>query len=145
VVALANGVERLYSERLFCPSCETGFPPLDPRLFSFNSRQGACPACEGRGVREELDRAALLDEQRSLEDGALVPFERPELRTEKRRLLRALAAAGVPLDRPVARLAARYRRAILDGQEGALAVLRARLADGDGELDAFTVEAPCEA
>src|SRR5439155_1588862 len=60
VVALADGTERLYSERLFCPACDTGFPPLDPRLFSFNSRQGACPACDGAGVREELDPAAML-------------------------------------------------------------------------------------
>ena len=145
VVALADGTERLYSERLFCPSCATGFPPLDPRLFSFNSRQGACPVCDGRGVREELDPGAVLDGQRSLEAGALVPLERPELRAEKRRLLRMLAAAGVPLDRPVVRLAARHRRAILEGNDGALAVLRARLADGDDDLGAFTVEAPCDA
>ncbi|TMA56306.1 MAG: excinuclease ABC subunit A [Deltaproteobacteria bacterium] len=144
VVALADGTERLYSERLFCPACDAGFPPLDPRLFSFNSRQGACPACEGAGVREELDPSALLDEHRSLDGGALVPLEMPELRTEKRRLLRTLAAAGVPLDRPVAKLAARHRRAILDGNDGALAVLRQRLEAGDGgDLDAFTVERPC--
>lgn len=32
-----------------CPSCGDGFPELDPRFFSFNTRQGACPACDGRG------------------------------------------------------------------------------------------------
>src|SRR5256886_7271425 len=74
VVALADGSERLYSERLFCPSCATGFPPLDPRLFSFNSRQGACPVCDGRGVREELNPGAVLDGQRSLEAGAPAPL-----------------------------------------------------------------------
>jgi len=146
VVALADGTERLYSERLFCPACDTGFPPLDPRLFSFNSRQGACPACDGAGVREELDPAAMLDQRRSLEGGALLPLERPELRAEKRRLLRTLAAAGVPLDRPVAKLGARQRRAILDGNDRALAVLRQRLEAGDGgDLGAFTTERPCEA
>ncbi|TMB03306.1 MAG: excinuclease ABC subunit A, partial [Deltaproteobacteria bacterium] len=146
VVALANGTERLYSERLFCPACDTGFPPLDPRLFSFNSRQGACPACDGAGVREEVDPTAVLDQRRSLEGGALLPLERPELRAEKRRLLRTLAAAGVPLDRPVAKLGARQRRAILDGNDRALAVLRQRLEAGDGsDLGAFTTERPCEA
>src|SRR5439155_1643524 len=146
VVALANGTERLYSERLFCPACDTGFPPLDPRLFSFNSRQGACPACDGAGVREEVDPTAVVDQRRSLEGGALLPLERPELRAEKRRLLRTLAAAGVPLDRPVAKLGARQRRAILDGNDRALAVLRQRLEAGDGgDLGAFTTERPCEA
>src|SRR5262249_41844471 len=38
VVVQGDGAERLSSERLFCPACGIGFPPLDPRLFSFNSR-----------------------------------------------------------------------------------------------------------
>jgi excinuclease ABC subunit A len=42
--------ERLLSTRRACPSCGTGFAELDPRLFSFNTRQGACADCEGRGV-----------------------------------------------------------------------------------------------
>jgi excinuclease ABC subunit A len=149
VVALAEGGERLYSERLFCPACGIGFEGLDPRLFSFNSRQGACPACDGSGVTVEVDPEAVLDPARALDAGALVPFERPELRAEKRRLLRALAAAGVPLDRPVARLAARHRRLVLEGHgrtPGALAVLRGALeSEGGLELAEFTTERPCPA
>src|SRR5439155_1072802 len=121
-----------------CPSCDAPIRPqtrrqiLDHVRAEFGTtritllapvvrgRKGACPVCDGRGVREELDPGAVLDGQRSLEAGALVPLERPELRAEKRRLLRMLAAAGVPLDRPVVRLAARHRRAILEGNDGAL-------------------------
>src|SRR5206468_7663257 len=95
-IALADGRERFYSERLFCPACGLGFETLDPRLFSFNSRQGACPACDGAGVTVDLDPEAILDPSRALESGALVPFEVPQLRAGKRRLLRALGAAGVP-------------------------------------------------
>src|SRR5439155_222112 len=85
LIALADGTERLYSERLFCPACGLGFEALDPRLFSFNSRQGACPACAGAGVTVDLDPEAILDPARSLEAGALVPFQVAELRPAKRR------------------------------------------------------------
>src|SRR5207249_3405001 len=93
------------------------------------------------------DPEAILDPARSLEAGALVPFDVAELRPAKRRLLRALAAAGVPLDRPVARLGARHRRLVLEGSAelpGALTVLREALAAEDGAaLAEFTVERPC--
>jgi len=42
--------ERTFSTRRACPSCGRGFDELDPRLFSFNSRHGWCPECEGAGV-----------------------------------------------------------------------------------------------
>ncbi|ACY16139.1 excinuclease ABC subunit UvrA [Haliangium ochraceum] len=48
--------ELLLSTQRACPSCGTGFPELDPRMFSFHTRQGACPACEGRGVIEPATR-----------------------------------------------------------------------------------------
>ncbi len=42
--------EKIYGKKRFCPNCQIGFPPLDPRLFSFNSPYGACPTCEGLGT-----------------------------------------------------------------------------------------------
>ncbi|MEW6328249.1 MAG: excinuclease ABC subunit UvrA [Thermodesulfobacteriota bacterium] len=50
---LKDGREETFSRKGYCPHCETGFEPLDPRLFSFNSRYGACPACEGLGILSE--------------------------------------------------------------------------------------------
>jgi len=44
-----NGKETFYSRRLTCGRCHLGMPSLDPRLFSFNSRHGACEGCEGVG------------------------------------------------------------------------------------------------
>jgi excinuclease ABC subunit A len=147
VIALAESGERIYSERLFCPACGLGFEALDPRLFSFNSRQGACPTCDGSGVRLELDPEAAIDPARTLAGGALVPLERPELKREKRRLLRALSAAGVPLDRAVSRLGARQRRVLLEGKgdmPGALALLHRAFEDAEGAgFDEFTIERPC--
>jgi excinuclease ABC subunit A len=45
-----RGRENLFSLHGICPGCGIGLEPLDPRLFSFNSKQGACPACNGLGV-----------------------------------------------------------------------------------------------
>ena len=46
-----TGREDMFSVHGICPACGIGMEPLDPRLFSFNSRQGACPACKGLGVQ----------------------------------------------------------------------------------------------
>ncbi len=46
----ARGREEVFSVHGICPACRIGLDPLDPRLFSFNSKQGACPACRGLGV-----------------------------------------------------------------------------------------------
>jgi excinuclease ABC subunit A len=43
--------DHLYSSRFVCPQCGTSFPEIEPRSFSFNSPYGACPGCEGLGVR----------------------------------------------------------------------------------------------
>jgi excinuclease ABC subunit A len=149
VVVQAAGKDRLYSERLFCPRCGTGFPPLDPRLFSFNSRQGSCPACAGAGFTVEPEPASLLEPSRTLADGAALPLEIDGQQAAKKRFLRQMAAAGVKLDRPVGRLAAKHRALLLHGdakRPGLLAILRDAIADGDGEaFEDFMVERPCTA
>jgi len=63
----------LFSEHLFCPHCGISLPEIEPRSFSFNSPHGACPECQGLGVRLELDPELLVPNPNlSLEDG---PFE----------------------------------------------------------------------
>ncbi|MCU0559851.1 MAG: excinuclease ABC subunit UvrA [Desulfobacterales bacterium] len=58
-----RGREEIFSLHGICPACGIGIQPLDPRLFSFNSRQGACPACNGlgaiaaEGADEEMEAA----------------------------------------------------------------------------------------
>ncbi len=49
---IARDRELLLSTRRACPKCSRGFPELDPRFFSFNTRQGACPECDGQGEIE---------------------------------------------------------------------------------------------
>ncbi len=58
-----NRQEEIFSERLTCPDHGFSIGELSPRLFSFNSPYGACPACKGLGVRWEVDPKLLIDEK----------------------------------------------------------------------------------
>ena len=59
--SLVNMSESVYSVKRACPSCSRGFPELDPRLFSFNSKHGWCAACYGTGL--QIDEVKF-DEER---------------------------------------------------------------------------------
>ena len=73
-VAVVDGPEQLYSDRLACADCGINVPQLEPRSFSFNSPYGACPACHGLGSRYEFDPAKVVtDWSKPLFDGGLGP------------------------------------------------------------------------
>ena len=60
--------DRLYSTQRSCPKCARSFEPLDPRLFSFNSKRGWCPGCLGTGQQiEQFDEEATGEEARWLD------------------------------------------------------------------------------
>ena len=68
--------EELYSERLSCDICGVSLPELTPQIFSFNSPQGACPTCDGLGVRVFFDADLVVpDPTLSVRQGALKPWE----------------------------------------------------------------------
>ena len=52
----------LYSEILACPDCDIDIPTLEPRSFSFNSRYGACPKCNGIGHSLQVNLARLISD-----------------------------------------------------------------------------------
>ena len=64
----------LYSENYACPICGFTIPSLEPRLFSFNNPLGACPDCHGLGYKLHIDRNLIIDEEKSLKNGAIVPY-----------------------------------------------------------------------
>jgi len=60
LVAVIDGEEKLYSEKMACVICGINVPPLEPRSFSFNSAYGACRHCHGLGSVLEIDPARLI-------------------------------------------------------------------------------------
>ncbi len=60
-----------YSEHLACFHCKVSFEPLEPLSFSFNSPKGACPTCDGLGLRYTLDLNRVIDAHLSIEEGAI--------------------------------------------------------------------------
>ena len=66
--------EYTMTENYSCPDCEIGMPEIEPRLFSFNSPLGACPDCGGLGSHEHFSRELAIDPERSVLDGAVIPW-----------------------------------------------------------------------
>lgn len=65
-----------FSEKLACSNCGRSFSELEPRLFSFNSPQGACETCNGLGSLLKIDVTKMVAPALSLSEGAIIPFAR---------------------------------------------------------------------
>jgi excinuclease ABC subunit A len=74
--AAADGSQRItFSSRFACPVSGFSIEEIEPRLFSFNSPHGACPACDGLGLESFFDGALVVpDERRPLNAGAVAPW-----------------------------------------------------------------------
>ena len=73
-----NPQEFTYSESNACAHCGIGFSELEPRLFSFNSPYGACPECNGLGVKIEVDEALVVPNPTlAINEGAIDAWENP--------------------------------------------------------------------
>ena len=104
------------SEEIVCPVCGARFEHPSAESFAFNS-YGACPACQGLGVRSEVDAATLVpDPDKTIEEGAVLPWN-----SGGRRLsMYAAGELGVRLDVPyrsLTRAGARHRAARGAGPE----------------------------
>lgn len=67
--------EKKYSEHFVCVDCGINFEELTPRMFSFNAPQGACPECNGIGVKMEIDPDLIIPNKNlTLNEGAVTPW-----------------------------------------------------------------------
>jgi excinuclease ABC subunit A len=107
---------RMFSEHYACPACGLSIPELEPRQFSFNSPYGACPSCDGLGVRLEpnLD-LALGDERISILEGVLLAWGVPIGKLKRKVLPDVAAAHGFELNQPWSELNGAQRAAVLHG------------------------------
>ena len=132
LVSVEGRGERLYSRKLACARCDVSVPELSPRAFSFNSAQGACPACDGLGLRWAVEAARVIpDDTKSLLDGAIRPWHRHGPRLLRDALEDVAARHGFSLETPVRDLPATAREVLLFGDEqgfpGVVPYLRRRV------------------
>jgi len=67
----------LFSSKFSCPVCDFSLPELEPRLFSFNSPMGACPSCDGLGIKDFFDPGrVVVHPELSLAAGAVRGWDR---------------------------------------------------------------------
>ena len=71
---ISDESDHLFSENLADPESGFSFPPIEPRLFSFNSPHGACEACHGLGYRLELNREISINPKLSIREGGILPW-----------------------------------------------------------------------
>ncbi|WAR43850.1 excinuclease ABC subunit UvrA [Methylomonas rapida] len=75
--SMENGQQLLFSERYACPHCGYSLSELEPRIFSFNNPKGACPSCDGLGVRQHFDPQLVVhNPEISLAGGAVRGWDR---------------------------------------------------------------------
>ena len=63
-----------FSTALYCPVCDISLRDFEPRDFSFNSPYGACEACNGLGIIKKIDENLLLDKEKSVSEGGILPL-----------------------------------------------------------------------
>jgi excinuclease ABC subunit A len=106
-----------YSLFRACEKCGRSFEELSPQNFSFNSPLGWCQACEGLGVQQGTNLAALIsDPTRTLADGAVAVWPDPNTRPLFRQMLEAISAeCDLPLDVAFSQLEPEQQRLVLYG------------------------------
>ena len=122
-VAVVNGDEHLYSQKLACPDCDTSVPAIEPRSFSFNSPYGACETCSGLGNKWMFDPGKILaDPSKPLFDGGLVPAAASE--TIARATTEAAKRQKINVSKPFDALAAKAQDFLMVGGAGFPGILK---------------------
>jgi len=117
IVAVVNGEEKLYSQKLACPNCGASVPQLEPRSFSFNSPFGACETCHGLGNTWSFDPAkVMVDTSKPLLDGALGPGASSSYMNQM--VSEGAARLRININKPFEELSKRARQQLLEGDKG---------------------------
>lgn len=119
VVDVIGQEEMLFSEHYSCPYCGFTVGELEPRLFSFNAPFGACPDCDGLGVKLEVDVDLVIpDQSKTLREGALLPWNPISSQYYPQMLEQACQEFNIDMDTPFEELPEEHKDIILNGSNG---------------------------
>lgn len=109
------GKEKLsFSEYYACPLCGFTVGEMEPRLFSFNAPFGACPACDGLGMKLAVDPDLVIpDQDKTLAEGAIAPWAKSKYYMGM--LEQTCQALKIPMDKPFKKLTKRQKDLVLNG------------------------------
>ena len=119
VVDVIGQEEMLFSEHYACPYCGFTVGELEPRLFSFNAPFGACPECDGLGIKLAVDEDLVIpDRSLTLREGALVPWNPISSQYYPQMLEQFCLSFGIDMDTPFEKLSKEEQQLILHGSNG---------------------------
>jgi excinuclease ABC subunit A len=109
----------VFSQKFSCIDCGFSFPEITPKMFSFNSPQGACPACSGLGTKRYFNPDLIVpNPSLSVNEGAILPWKKKG-ESFLRPIVEGLAKHyHFDLDTPFHRLSKSVQHLILYGSEG---------------------------
>ncbi len=151
--------DSIFSEKFACEKCGVSLPELEPRIFSFNSPFGACPACQGLGVKLEVDPALVIPNYNlSIAEGAIFPWAHASHKIGRQgyfwwKLSDLASNLKFSLEDPVKDLPKKVIDLILYGEkegfEGVIPNLERRYRETDSdwtreEIEQYMVEKVCE-
>ncbi len=121
--------EKLLSNKYSCPMCDHSVPELSPRLFSFNSPQGACGVCDGLGGDQVIDEEKLITPDKSLAEGAIRGWDKRNAFYFQ--IMQSVAAHyEFDVDTPFNKLTKQQQKHILYGSEGKAIQFKHKTAKG---------------
>jgi len=119
LVDIIDKEELMFNSNLACPECGFSMDELAPRMFSFNSPFGACPECDGLGVKMIVDPELLVpDRSKSIEEGAFEAWAGSTSNYYPQFLNAVCAHYGIPTDVPIEQLQDKHLQIILYGTGG---------------------------
>lgn len=119
IVDIIGEEELVFSSNLACPECGFSIDELAPRMFSFNSPFGACPECDGLGMKMIVDPELLVpDRERTIEDGAFEAWAGSTSNYYPQFLAAVCEHYGIATDVPVSQLDKEQMSKLMNGTGG---------------------------
>ncbi|MDQ6963578.1 MAG: excinuclease ABC subunit UvrA, partial [Mariprofundales bacterium] len=115
LLALIGDSEQLFSEHFACPECAISYPEIEPRLFSFNSPQGACAECDGLGVASVFDESLVVADESLPLKQAIAPWCGRESVLYRQTLRSVADHLGLAMEQPFSSLTAAQRSFLMYG------------------------------